>query len=43
MSGEKSKGQYDLSFEELQKQQRFLLYRGFGMDIIAQVKKELEK
>ncbi len=39
----KSKGQYDLSFEELQKQQRFLLYRGFGMDIIAQVKKELEK
>ncbi|HHF7366633.1 TPA: recombination regulator RecX [Legionella bozemanae] len=39
----KSKGQFDLSFEELQKQQRFLLYRGFGMDTIAQVKKELEK
>ncbi|KTD41637.1 recombination regulator RecX [Legionella parisiensis] len=39
----KCKGQCDLSFEELQKQQRFLLYRGFGMDTIAQVKKELEK
>jgi regulatory protein len=39
----KSKGQYDLSFEELQKQQRFLLYRGFGMDTIVRVKKELEK
>ncbi len=39
----KSKGQCDLSFEELQKQQRFLLYRGFGMDIIVQVKKELKK
>lgn len=39
----KSKGQCDLSFEELQKQQRFLLYRGFGMDTIVQVKKELKK
>jgi regulatory protein len=38
----KSKG-HDLSFEELQKQQRFLLYRGFGMDTIALVRKELEK
>lgn len=30
-----------MSFEELQKQQRFLLYRGFSMDTITQVKKEL--
>ncbi|KTC79239.1 recombination regulator RecX [Legionella cherrii] len=39
----KNKGQLDLSFDELQKQQRFLLYRGFGMDTIVQVKKELKK
>ncbi|PWY56385.1 recombination regulator RecX [Legionella qingyii] len=39
----KSKGQCELSFDELQKQQRFLLYRGFGMDTIVQVKKELKK
>ncbi|QMT59952.1 recombination regulator RecX [Legionella sp. PC997] len=39
----KTKGQCDLSFDELQKHQRFLLYRGFGMDTIAQVKKELKK
>lgn len=38
----KSKGELNLSFDELQKQQRFLLYRGFGMDTIAQVKKELK-
>lgn len=38
----KSKGQQDLSFSELQKQQRFLLYRGFSMDVIAQVVKELK-
>lgn len=38
----KSKGQLDLSFDDLQKQQRFLLYRGFGMDTIVQVKKELK-
>lgn len=38
----KSKGQQDLSFSELQKQQRFLLYRGFSMDIIARVVKELK-
>ena len=37
----KSKGQLDLSFNELQKQQRFLLYRGFSMDTIARVMKEL--
>ena len=37
----KSKGQLDLSFQEMQKQQRFLLYRGFDMDVIAQVMKEL--
>jgi regulatory protein len=36
----KSKGQIELSFQEIQKQQRFLLYRGFDMDIIAQVTKE---
>ncbi|CAM3021270.1 Regulatory protein RecX [Legionella steigerwaltii] len=39
----KSKGQLDLTFDELQKQQRFLLYRGFGMDTIVQVKKELKR
>lgn len=38
----KSKGQTELSFNELQKQQRFLLYRGFSMDTIARVTKELE-
>lgn len=38
----KSKGNDDLSFEEFQKQQRFLLYRGFGMDTIVQLKKELK-
>ncbi|KTD10744.1 Regulatory protein RecX [Legionella gratiana] len=38
----KSKGQLNLTFDELQKQQRFLLYRGFSMDIIAQIKKELK-
>lgn len=38
----KCKGQTDLSFIEIQKQQRFLLYRGFGMDIIAAVVKEMK-
>lgn len=38
----KCKGQMDLSFSELQKQQRFLLYRGFGMDTIATVVKEMK-
>lgn len=37
----KCKGQINLSFQEIQKQQRFLLYRGFDMDIISQVVKEL--
>lgn len=37
----KNKGQDELSFNELQKQQRFLLYRGFSMDTIAMVTKEL--
>lgn len=37
----KSKGQSDLSFSEMQKLQRFLLYRGFSMDIIMQVVKEI--
>lgn len=37
----KCKGQLDLSFNELQKQQRFLLYRGFDTDTIARVIKEL--
>lgn len=36
----KCKGQIDLSFQEIQKHQRFLLYRGFDMDIISQVVKE---
>lgn len=36
----KSKGKMELSFNELQKQQRFLLYRGFSMDVIASVIKE---
>jgi len=36
----KCKGQINLSFQEIQKQQRFLLYRGFDMDIISQVVKE---
>ncbi|EHL31623.1 recombination regulator RecX [Legionella drancourtii] len=39
----KNKGQCELSFNELQKQQRFLLYRGFGMDVIAMVTKELKR
>jgi regulatory protein len=37
----KCRGQLDLSFDEIQKQQRFLLYRGFSMDTIATVVKEL--
>jgi regulatory protein len=36
----KCKGQINLSFQDIQKQQRFLLYRGFDMDIISQVVKE---
>ncbi len=38
----KCKGRTDLTFDEIQKQQRFLLYRGFGMDVIALVVKELK-
>lgn len=38
----KCKGRSDLSFSEIQKQQRFLLYRGFSMDIISRVMKELK-
>ena len=38
----KCKGRTDLNFTELQKQQRFLLYRGFSMDIIDAVVKELK-
>ena len=37
----KSKGHSDLSFQEIEKQQRFLLYRGFDMDVISQVIKKL--
>lgn len=37
----KSKGQLDLSFNEIQKLQAFLLYRGFSMDIITKVVKGL--
>jgi len=36
----KSKGRQNLSFDELQKIKRFLLYRGFSADIIATVAKE---
>lgn len=39
----KCRGQCDLSFIELQKQQRFLLYRGFSPDIIAAVVKEMKR
>jgi regulatory protein len=38
----KSKGLEEMSYSEVQKHQRFLLYRGFSMDIIAMVTKELE-
>ena len=38
----RNKNQHDWSFDELQKQQRFLLYRGFSMDTITLVKKELD-
>ncbi|CAM2946284.1 recombination regulator RecX [Legionella worsleiensis] len=38
----KSKGRHDLDYTEQQKQQRFLLYRGFSPDIIALVIKELK-
>ncbi|CEG57334.1 recombination regulator RecX [Legionella fallonii] len=38
----KSRGKKDLSFDEMQKLQTFLLYRGFTMDIIAQVVKTLK-
>lgn len=38
----KCKGRTDLAFSETQKLQRFLLYRGFSMDIIALVVKELK-
>lgn len=37
----KFKGHNASSFHELQKRQRFLFYRGFDQDIIAQVTKEL--
>ena len=37
----KSKGRTDLSFEEMQKMQSFLLYRGFPLDIIVNVVREL--
>ncbi|MDI1352468.1 MAG: recombination regulator RecX [bacterium] len=38
----KCRGQIDLPFPEIQKQQRFLLYRGFTMDTIVQVLRELK-
>lgn len=37
----KSKGALDYSINDLQKTQRFLLYRGFSMDIINAVMKEI--
>ncbi|KGP63681.1 recombinase RecX [Legionella norrlandica] len=38
----KFKGQDELSFSEIQKQQRFLLYRGFDRDIVSKVFKEIK-
>ncbi len=38
----KTKGRLEMSFSDLQKNQRFLLYRGFGMDVIARVVNHLE-
>lgn len=37
----KFKGQDDFSLSEIQKQQRFLLYRGFDRDVISKVFKEV--
>lgn len=37
----KYKNQVDIPFNELQKRQRFLLYRGFPSDIIARLIKEI--
>lgn len=37
----KCKGQRELTLSDIQKQQRFLLYRGFSSEIIAAVMKEL--
>ncbi|MBA2649978.1 MAG: recombination regulator RecX [Legionella sp.] len=38
----KNKGQVEWSFAELQKQQRFLLYRGFSSETITRVVEALE-
>jgi len=38
----KSKDKEDLSFAEMRKLQTFLLYRGFSMDIITMMMKELK-
>ncbi len=38
----KNKGQSQWSFEDLQKQQRFLLYRGFSSELIKRVMDALE-
>lgn len=38
----KTKNKENLSFEEMKKLQNFLLYRGFSMDIITQMIKELK-
>ncbi|RUR18843.1 recombination regulator RecX [Legionella sp. km535] len=38
----KCKGRTDLDFNEQQKLKRFLLYRGFGMDVITTVVNELK-
>lgn len=37
----KSRGEQEMSFDEKQKQQRFLLYRGFSRDTIAEVLREI--
>lgn len=36
----KTRGQLDWSFNEIQKHQKFMLYRGFSMDTIIMVMKE---
>lgn len=38
----KFKRQDDFSYSEIQKQQRFLLYRGFDRDVISKVFKEVK-
>lgn len=37
----KCKGQQEFTYDDLQKMQRFMLYRGFEMDIISQIVKQV--